>query len=150
MFSARIGACLADNESVYEVVLISCPSQLGFLTLSTLSAAIADFFTGRPQRLHVMSASQFLHIVTKQAYTNPLTAGWTQCPASCNVSSDIGVLDYTMLKSTAISDAGLSKQTLHEDGCSQFSSSVNDCGLELLMRVNSEVDDLHWQTWGRE
>lgn len=57
MFFARIGECLAEIESAYDVVVIDCPPQLGFLTLSALCAATAVLITVHPQMLDVMSMS---------------------------------------------------------------------------------------------
>ena len=49
------------------------------------------------------------------------------------------VLTHTMLKSTAISDAGLTKQTLYEVGREQFTRQTYDRALEALDAVNGEV-----------
>ena len=59
MFFARIGAALARSRR-YDVVVIDCPPQLGYLTLSALCAATAVLVTVHPQMLDVMSMSQFL------------------------------------------------------------------------------------------
>jgi chromosome partitioning protein len=55
-----------------------------------------------------------------------------------------------MVKSTAISDAGLTKQTLYEVDRSQFTRGTYDRALESLTAVNSEIEDLIKQTWGRK
>ena len=44
----------------YDVVIIDCPPQLGFLTLSALCAATALLVTVHPQMLDIMSMCQFL------------------------------------------------------------------------------------------
>jgi chromosome partitioning protein len=59
------------------------------------------------------------------------------------------VLETPMLKSTAISDAGLTKQTLYEVDRSAFSRGTYDRALESLTSVNAEIEDLIRQTWGR-
>ncbi|MCE3590743.1 AAA family ATPase, partial [Escherichia coli] len=64
MFFSRIGECLADIESAYDVVILDCPPQLGFLSLSALCAATAILITVHPQMLDVMSMSQFLHMTS--------------------------------------------------------------------------------------
>ncbi len=48
---------VADN---YDVVIIDCPPQLGYLTLSALTAATSILVTVHPQMLDVMSMNQFL------------------------------------------------------------------------------------------
>jgi chromosome partitioning protein len=54
-----------------------------------------------------------------------------------------------MLKSTAISDAGLSKQTLYEVGRENFTRATYDRALESLDAVNTEIEALMQQAWRR-
>ena len=58
------------------------------------------------------------------------------------------VLTNTMLKSTAISDAGLSKQTLYEVGRENFTRATYDRALESLDAVNAEIEALMLQHGG--
>jgi chromosome partitioning protein len=44
--------------------VIDCPPQLGFLTMSALSAATAILVTVHPQMLDVMSMCQFLRMTS--------------------------------------------------------------------------------------
>ena len=60
LFFSRIGEALAQVGDAYDVVVIDCPPQLGFLTLSALCAATAVLITVHPQMLDVMSMSQVL------------------------------------------------------------------------------------------
>jgi chromosome partitioning protein len=59
------------------------------------------------------------------------------------------VLRNAMLKSTAISDAGLTKQTLYEVGRENFTRVTYDRALESIDAVNSEIEDLIREAWGR-
>ena len=59
------------------------------------------------------------------------------------------VLNSPMLKSTAISDAGLTKQTLYEVERSAFTRSTYDRAIESLNTLNDEIADLIQKTWGR-
>jgi chromosome partitioning protein len=59
------------------------------------------------------------------------------------------VLTAPMLKSTAISDAGLTKQTLYEVGRENFDRATYDRAYEALSAVNAEVEALMLQSWGR-
>jgi chromosome partitioning protein len=54
-----------------------------------------------------------------------------------------------MLKSTAISDAGLTKQTLYEVDRGQFTRGTYDRALESLNAVNGEIEALIQSAWGR-
>jgi chromosome partitioning protein len=170
MFFARIGLCLEDIESAYDIVVIDCPPQLGFLTLSALCAATAVLITVHPQMLDVMSMSQFLHMtgdlldVVEQA-GGTMDYDWMrylitrfepndgpQSQMAGFMRSIFGnrVLDNTMLKSTAISDAGLTKQTMYEVDRNQFTRGTYDRALESLTAVNGEIENLIKQTWGRK
>ena len=45
---------------MYDVVVIDCPPQLGFLTLAALCAATSVLITVHPQMLDIASMNQFL------------------------------------------------------------------------------------------
>ncbi|TIT56256.1 MAG: plasmid partitioning protein RepA, partial [Mesorhizobium sp.] len=59
------------------------------------------------------------------------------------------VLKNEMVKSTAISDAGITKQTLYEVERSQLTRSTYDRALESLHSVNGELISLIHRAWGR-
>ena len=59
------------------------------------------------------------------------------------------VLTNPMLKSVAVSDAGLTKQTLYEVERRQFTSSTYDRAMESLDAVNGEIEGLICKAWGR-
>jgi len=169
LFFTRIGDKLAEVESDYDIVVIDCPPQLGFLTMSALSAATAVLVTVHPQMLDVMSMCQFLLMtsnllgVVGEAGGN-MDYDWLRYvvtryepgdgPQNQMVSfmrSMFGehVLNHTVLKSTAISDAGITKQTLYEVEKSQFTRTTYDRARESLDAVNGEIEDLIQQAWGR-
>jgi chromosome partitioning protein len=170
MFFARIGECLAHIDSAYDVVIIDCPPQLGFLTLSALCAATAVLITVHPQMLDVMSMSQFLHMTSDLLAVVENAGGDTeydwmrylvtryepndgpQSQMAGFMRSIFGnrVLENPMLKSTAISDAGLTKQTLYEVERGQFTRGTYDRALESLKLVNAEIEELVRRTWGRK
>ena len=60
LFFARVAQALGQVQNAYDVVVIDCPPQLGFLTMSALTAATGVLVTVHPQMLDVMSMSQFL------------------------------------------------------------------------------------------
>ena len=59
------------------------------------------------------------------------------------------MLRNPMVKSTAISDAGLTKQSLYEVERSSFVPSTYDRARESLDSVNSEIISLILSAWGR-
>lgn len=169
LFFARIGQALAQVQKAYDVVVIDCPPQLGFLTLSALTAATSVLITVHPQMLDVMSMNQFL------AMTGDLLEEISRAGASSNylwmkylitrfepsdgpqnqmvafLRSIFGehVLNHPMLKSTAVSDAGLTNQTLYEVERSQFTRSTYDRAIESVGNVNAEIETLIKGAWGR-
>lgn len=169
LFFTRVGEKLAEVESSYDVVVIDCPPQLGFLTMSALSAATAVLVTVHPQMLDVMSMCQFL-LMTSNLLGVVAEAGgdmsydWLRYlvtryepgdgPQNQMVSfmrSMFGehVLNHTALKSTAISDAGITKQTLYEVEKNQFHRATYERAMESLNNVNGEIEDLIQKAWGR-
>ena len=60
LFFTRISTALKEVDDRYDVVVIDCPPQLGYLTLTSLTASTSVIITVHPQMLDVMSMSQFL------------------------------------------------------------------------------------------
>ena len=170
MFFTRIGEKLAEVEADYDIVVIDCPPQLGFLTMSALSAATAVLVTVHPQMLDVMSMCQFLlmtsnllgvvadaggnmsydwlrYLVTRY---EPGDGPQNQMVSFMRQMFGEHVLNHTVLKSTAISDAGITKQTLYEVDRSQFVRTTYERAVESLNAVNSEIEGLIQTAWGRE
>ena len=54
-----------------------------------------------------------------------------------------------MLKSVAISDAGITKQTLYEVERRRVQASTYDRAMECLDAVNGEIEKLICSAWGR-
>ncbi|MEM9138210.1 MAG: plasmid partitioning protein RepA [Pseudomonadota bacterium] len=169
LFFTRIGEALAGVEDRYDIVVLDCPPQLGFLTMSALSAATAVLVTVHPQMLDVMSMGQFLlmtsnllevvagaggdmdydwmrYVVTRY---EPGDGPQTQMVAFLRQMFGDHVLTHPVLKSTAISDAGITKQTLYEVEKSQFTRATYDRAREALDAVNGEIEDLIQKAWGR-
>lgn len=169
LFFTRVGDSLAEVEADYDLVVVDCPPQLGFLTISALSAATAVLVTVHPQMLDVMSMCQFL-LMTSNLLGVVAEAGgdmgydWLRYvvtryePGDGPQNQMVGfmralfgehVLNHTVLKSTAISDAGLTKQTLYEVDRGQFTRSTYDRAIESLDAVNREIEGLIQAAWGR-
>ena len=163
LFFARIGQALAQVTEAYDVVIIDCPPQLGFLTLSALCAATAVLITVHPQMLDVMSMSQFLNMTGSLLDVVAGAGGTTEYdwmrylvtryePSDGPQTTMVGlmrsifgsrVLTHPMVKSTAIADAGLTKQTLYEVERQQFTRGTYDRAIEALDLVNGEIEETH-------
>lgn len=169
LFFFRVREALAQVDDDYDVVVIDCPPQLGFLTMSALSAATGVLVTIHPEMLDVMSMSQFLRMTAdlmdviaesgadmshdwmRYLLTRyePTDAPQNRIVAFLRTMYGEKVLNAPMLKSTAISDAGLTKQTLYEVERSAFTRSTYDRAIESLNAVNDEIGALIQRTWGR-
>ena len=62
---------------------------------------------------------------------------------------DERVLTAMMLKSTAVADAGLSKQTIYESAREVRTRHSYDRAVEAMDDVNRELEKLVRQAWGR-
>jgi chromosome partitioning protein len=169
LFFARLQAAIQEIEHAYDVVVIDCPPQLGFLTLSALTAATSALITIHPQMLDVMSMNQFLSMMSalldeiaeagaedrnnwmRYLITRfePTDGPQNQMVAFLRSMFGEDVLVNPMLKSTAVSDAGITNQTLFEIERTQFTRSTYDRALESMNNVNAEIESLIKATWGR-
>src|SRR6516165_629682 len=169
IFFARVASAVQSVAEAYDVVVIDCPPQLGFLTLGALCAATGVLVTVHPQMLDIASMSQFLlmtgdllrivhdaggglnldflrYLITRH---EPQDGPQTQVVGFLRNLFGDRVLTNTMLKSTAISDAGLTKQTLYEISRHGVTRSTYSRAVESLDAVNREIEQLIGQAWGR-
>ena len=170
MFFTRISQALKEVDDRYDVVVIDCPPQLGYLTLTALTASTSVLITVHPQMLDIMSMSQFLlmlggilqsikgagakvrlnwfrYLVTRY---EPTDGPQAQMVGFMQAMFNKRMLNNQMVKSTAISDAGITKQTLYEVERSQFTRSTYDRAIEALNAVNGEIASLMHKAWGRK
>lgn len=168
-FFARMAAALEEVEANYDVIIFDCPPQLGYLTMSALCASTGILITIVPNMLDVASMSQFLQMsadlldVVSNAGASmdfdflrflinryePNDGPQQQVVAFLRQLFDEEVMVAPMLKSTAISDAGLTQQTVYEVERSQFHRNTYDRALDSLNLVNDEIETLIQQAWGR-
>ncbi|MFS2324262.1 plasmid partitioning protein RepA [Brucella sp. H1_1004] len=168
-FWNRIALALEEVDAEYDVVVIDCPPQLGYLTLTALSAATSVLITVHPQMLDLMSMSQFLLMLGDILKTVRQAGGAVQLdwfrylitryePTDVPQAQMVGfmqsmlashMLKHHMLKSTAISDAGLTKQSLYEVERSSMNRGTYDRAMEALEGVNTEIRGLIHRAWGR-
>ncbi len=170
MFFTRISKALKEVDDRYDVVVIDCPPQLGYLTLTALTASTSVLITVHPQMLDIMSMSQFLlmlggilqsiksagatvrlkwfrYLVTRY---EPTDGPQAEMVGFMQAMFNKRMLRTQMVKSTAISDAGITKQTLYEVERSLFTRTTYDRAMECLNAVNKEITSLMHQAWGRK
>jgi chromosome partitioning protein len=169
LFFRRVADALAEVESEYDIVVIDCPPQLGYLTLGALLAATGLLITIHPQMVDVASMSQFLlmaadllsvlrkaggdlnhdfvrYVVTRH---EPHDGPQSQIVALLRGLFGDDVLAASVWKSTAIADAGLTKQSLYELERGAVSRATFDRAIESLEAVNREILGLVHKAWGR-
>lgn len=169
LFFARVASALRSVDEQYDLIVIDCPPQLGFLTLSALCAATSVLITVHPQMLDIASINQFLAMaadllsVVREAGGNldydwirylftryePNDGPQAQIVAFLRNLFGERVLTAMMVKSTAVSDAGLSKQTIYEAGRETINRQTYDRAVEAMDDVNREIERLVRQAWGR-
>lgn len=171
-FAERLSIQLERVQDRYDVVIIDCPPQLGFTTLTALSASSALLVTVVPSMLDIASMSQFLSLAgdlfrTIQHHTNrPEPISWnfvkflltrfepsdgpqTQMAAYLRTILRDEVLTNPMLKSTAISDAGMTQQTVFEVDPTKLVRKTLDRAVQSCAAVTDEIETLIQRSWGR-
>ncbi len=169
-FFDKFAEFIAQVEDDYDVVVIDCPPQLGFLSMAALNAASSLLITIHPQMLDIMSMSQFLQMlsglmkVIDQYQEEPRQLAFMKYLITRYNPNDVpqmtmenflrqmfktDVLKATQLQSSAISDATVGKQTLYEVERAQFNRGTYDRAINSMNAVNEEIRDLIFKSWGR-
>ena len=168
---SRAAQALHEVEADYDVVVLDCPPQLGYLSISALVAATSVLVTVHPQMLDVASLGQFmlmlgdlLDVIANASGGSEASYDWmrylitrfepgdgpqTQMLTLLRSMFGERILIHPTLKSTAISDAGLTNQTLFEVPRGQFVRSTYDRAMESIENVNGEIESLIRKAWGR-
>ena len=169
MFFARMDAALASVADSYDVVVVDCPPQLGFLTMSAMCSATAVLVTVHPQMLDVMSMCQFL-IMTSDLLRVVAKAGgnmgydWMRYlmtryepgdgPQNQMVSfmrSMFGdhVLNFRCSKAPPFRTPASPSSRSTKSAKDQFNRATYERALEALDNVNGEIEQLIRSAWGR-
>jgi chromosome partitioning protein len=169
-FTQRLSIALDEIEADYDLVIIDCPPQLGFTTMTALLASTGLLITVVPSMLDVASMAQFLEMAGETVQTLESVAGpidWKFLkfliaryePTDVPQSQMAGflrsilleqVLTMPMLKSTAISDAGMTQQTIYEMEPSQVVKKTLQRIMESVNGVADEFEKTIQSAWGRD
>lgn len=168
-FTQRLAIALDEVEKDYDLVLIDCPPQLGFTTMTALLASTGLLITVVPSMLDVASMAQFLEMAGETVRVLEKSTGPTDWkflkfliaryePTDVPQSQMAGflrsilldqVLNTPMLKSTAISNAGMTQQTIYELDPTQVIRKTLDRILESVNGVADEFEKVIQEAWGR-
>ncbi|GAC1553710.1 MAG: plasmid partitioning protein RepA [Beijerinckiaceae bacterium] len=169
LFFRRVAGAIEQVSADFDIVVVDCPPQLGFLTMGALNAATAMLVTVHPQMVDIASMNQFL-LMTSDLMSVIEEAGgkldydFVRYVVTRHDPRDVpeleivgllrnlfaeDVLKATAWKSTAIANAGLTKQSLYELPRGAFGRTVYDRALESVNAVNAEIIDLLQGVWSR-
>lgn len=170
IFAERLALALEEVDADYDLVLIDCPPQLGFITLTALAASTGLLVTVVPGMLDIASMSQFLKLASETVKAvedatghqvnwdfvkflitryEPSDGPQTQMAGYLRSILAGQVMTEPMLKSTAISDAGMTQQTLYEVDPSQLIRKTLDRALGSMNAVADELEQTIQTAWGR-
>ncbi len=169
LFFRRVSSAIAEVADEFDIVVIDCPPQLGYLTMGALNAATSMLVTVHPQMVDVASMSQFLLMTSDlmaviEEAGGQLDYDFIRYVVTRHDPRDVPELEIVGLlrnlfggdvlkaaawKSTAIANAGLTKQSLFELPRGAFGRTVFDRAMESINGVNGEVIDLVKGVWGR-
>ncbi len=168
-FFTRIRDALAQVGDQYDIVLVDSPPQLGFLTIAGMSAANSLIVPLAPSMLDVSSTAQFLELAgaymgviedagAELEYDHfkflitrdePADIPSQQLTSFMRALFQDRVMTATALKSTAISDATMLKQSIYEVVRSEMTRPTYDRAKRSMDAVGREVEAMIHQAWGR-
>ncbi|TPE45709.1 plasmid partitioning protein RepA [Amaricoccus solimangrovi] len=171
VFFNRIRDALRQIEDNYDLVLIDCPPQLGYLTMSAVCASTSLLMTITPERVDLASASQFLTMaagVMEVLHSNGAAGAFdnfayllTRFDTSISAQQDLAewmrqllggsVIRTPFVKSSAVSEAGLSQRTIFEVELAGVKNRKTfDRALESAVGFSDDIEVLIQRAWGRE
>jgi len=165
----RLSDAINDVSDDFDLVFADCPPSLGFLTLSAMVAASALIVPIVPNMLDAKSAEHFLkmsvalmdvltefgvrfdydfyrYVLTRY---EPHDAPQAQLAAFLRVQLGQSLMTSEFVKSTVVSDAGMTNQTLYEIVRSDVTRSAYDRARESFDAVWSELNVCIEAAWGR-
>ncbi|WP_068088229.1 AAA family ATPase [Polycladidibacter stylochi] len=174
LYFTRLQLAFEDVEAQYDVIICDTPPSLGYLSNAASFAADHLLVTIHPQWIDCESMAQYLATsiahneffettVAKQLgpeYLVPKTLQYliTRHDNTSRPETDVvtmlrsqlkNVLTNTMLRSSAIAEAGNVQQTLYEAERGNFNGKTYDRALDSVNKVNSEIEDILKEFWGR-
>lgn len=168
-FFTRIRNALSQVQDQFDIVLMDSPPQLGFLTIAGMAAATSLVVPLTPSMLDVSSTAQFLELagaymgviedagaalhydhfkflITRDEPTDIPSQQLTSFMRALFLDRVMGA---TALKSTAISDATMLKQSIYEVVRSEMTRATYDRARQSMDAVGAEIERMMHQAWGR-
>lgn len=170
VFFNRIRDSLRQVEDDYDIVLIDCPPQLGYLTMSAVCASTSLLMTIIPERVDLASASQFLTMASGVLEVLHMNGGigaydnfaylLTRFDTAISTQQDLSewmrellgdsVIKTPFVKSSAVSEAGLSQKTIFEVDLSAVKNrKTYERALESVIGFSNDIEIMIQKSWGR-
>lgn len=168
-FYERVRNAMRQVDREFDLVFIDSPPQFGFLTIAGITAATSFIIPLTPSMLDISSTAQFLELAGAYIEIIENAGGSLQCDnfkflITRNEPSDVPsqqlscfmrdlfpdhVMSATSLKSTVISDAMISKQSIYEVIRSETTRTAYDRARASMDGVGKEVERMVRESWGR-
>jgi chromosome partitioning protein len=169
-FFNRLPRVLREVGANYDVIVLDTAPNLGFATLGSMCSATGLILTIHPHMLDTLSARQYLAMFTQTIQTL-IDAGatmnlafvrylFTRREINDHAQSKIvtllrslfedRILQSEVLKSVAIAEAQLARQTLYDAPKNTLRRSTAERALESMNAVNAEIEALIHKAWGRK
>ncbi|SDQ29126.1 AAA family ATPase [Pseudovibrio sp. Tun.PSC04-5.I4] len=174
LYFQRLRKVLGPIEHNYDVVICDTSPTINFLSQATIGAADHLLITVHPEWLDIKSMEQYLTALFRHLSDLRLAAESVGLNAAYvgrtlnylitrhdpydvtekNIADMMraylsGVLDNVMVKSSAISEAGLSEQSIYEADRKDFTAKTYDRAKSAMDDVNSEIEQIMLKRWGR-
>lgn len=170
VFFDKIRAALQLVKDDYDVVVLDCPPQLGYVTMSAICAARNIVMTIIPERVDLASAAQFLNMASSLTEVLNESAGvglfdnfrFLLSRFDTNIATQVdfasfirdlfgeAVMNAAFLKSSAISEAGVSQQTVLEVDLSEMRNrKTYERAIQSVHEVAEELHRMLQANWGR-
>ena len=170
VFFDKIRSALQSVKDDYDVVVLDCPPQLGYVTMSAICAARNIIMTIIPERVDLASAAQFLNMASSLTEVLHESAGIgifdnfrfllsrfdTSVATQVDFASFIrdlfgpAVMKAAFLKSSAISEAGVSQQTVLEVDLAEIKNrKTYERAIQSVHEVSEEIFNMLQSNWGR-
>jgi len=169
-FFNRLPRVLKEVGAHYDVIVLDTAPNLGLATLGSMCSATGLILTIHPHMLDTLSARQYLAMFTQTMHTL-IDAGaamnlafvrylFTRREINDHAQSKIvtllrslfedRILHNEVLKSVAIAEAQLARQTLYDAPKNTLRRSTAERALESMNAVNAEIEALMHKAWGRK
>ncbi len=170
VFFDKIREALKDVKDDYDIVIMDCPPQLGYVTLSAICAAQNIVMTIIPERVDMASAAQFLNMASSLTEVLHENAGvglfdnfkFLLSRFDTNVATQVDLAEFmrelfgsavmksAFLKSSAVSEAGISQQTVLEVDLSAVKNrKTYERAIQSVHEITAEIEEMIQKNWGR-